>query len=127
MLIIRNNKITKEELFSLMEDEFSNIGLLNFSDSGKFIIDSAKFNSSFHKSGIKGSLQEKGEKFLIELDYTSTFTTLGWVVFIITLFFSLYAFIFLLGIFIFLLPFLAKKNMNVEIEKILEKIRFNIK
>jgi hypothetical protein len=95
------------------------LGRVTFNGDSQFSIDASAFSSALHQSKIEGSIREKEGKYQIFLDYSSSFTTLGWIVFIICVL------LWLIGLLWLLMPANAKGNIRKKAERVFEGIRFN--
>jgi hypothetical protein len=117
-LVFRTDK-PPAEVFSFVEDELSSIGRTVITEGGQITIDTADFRSNIYESRIEGTIRGRDGRYQINIDYSSTFSTLGWVIFVLTL---IVWFIGLLWLFV---PGSAKSRMRNKLERAMGNIRFH--
>jgi len=109
----------RKSVIDFLENEFKALGKMSFTSTDTFTIDGQSFSSSIHETKIQGTFKEKDDRYQLILDYSSSFTVLGTVVFGICIF------IWLLGLLWLLLPFDAERRIDKKTERIFGNIRFN--
>lgn len=109
----------RKSVIDFLENEFIALGKMSFTSTDTFTIDGQSFSSSIHETKIQGTFKEKDDRYQLILDYSSSFTVLGTVVFGICIF------IWLLGLLWLLLPFDAERRIDKKTERIFGNIRFN--